>query len=131
VHKIPLSGAAAGIITLLIYRKNKIRNTWNRNKRAIFLFAQIEKILALVRVPGKKDARLEDSEDYVKENCSYIDKENFTDFMETVRKARYGKGSISREELREAERFYHNLTDKLNSELPFMKRFYMKLLLSL
>jgi hypothetical protein len=118
--------AAAAVV---FYKKRKMKKVQNRNRRAIYLFAQIEKILAAIRGLGKKGARLEDSEEYVKENCSFIDTDTFASFMETVRKARYGKGRISSEELQQAERFRQNLYIRVYRELPFLKKLYLRLVL--
>jgi transglutaminase-like putative cysteine protease len=121
-----------GVVMIFIILKLRIskraRHIKNHNKKALFLFIEIEKILTVCHSLPKR-ARLEDSEDHVKEHCPYIDSEVFEGFMETVRKARFGKGKITRKELKEVEQFYQTLQEEAYEKLPFGKRIYLKFIL--
>lgn len=124
-----LSGSVLTFAFLFIHKRRKMINTKNRNKRAIFLFARIEKILTSCRSLGKRGTRLEDNVEYVKEHCIYIDPEEFTNCMEIVRKARFGKGRITSSELGEVEMLQKYLLERVYQELPLSKKLYLKLLL--
>ncbi|HWT77025.1 MAG TPA: transglutaminase-like domain-containing protein [Mobilitalea sp.] len=124
-----MTGAIAAVVFILISRQRKKLHTTNRNKKAILLFARMEKLLAVCHGLGKKGARLEDSEEYVKENCSYLDPEAFVNCMEIVRKARFGKGRITRSELGQVEIEHLKLLEKVSAELSFVKKLYLEFLL--
>lgn len=123
---------SAAVITtvVIISRRRKLRENLNRNKRMILLFARMEKLLTASRSLQRKGARLEDSEEYVKEHCLFIDTEEFRSFMETARKARYGRSSIAPEELRRAQVFHDNLMVRISMDLPAIKRMSLKIRLT-
>jgi transglutaminase-like putative cysteine protease len=118
------------IIALLLRNRSRrrARYTKNKNKKALYLFAEIEKMLASCHSIPKR-VSLEDSEDYVKVNCSFIRYEVFEGLMETVRKARFGGGRITSYELKEVEQFHQNLYGELCNNLSFAKRIYLKFIL--
>lgn len=125
-----LVGAAGAIIYLKIKHKNNKKNE-NHNREAIVLFMKIEKILAVCKELGKRGARLEDLEDDIKEHCSYMDPDAFASCMEIVRKARFGKGKITQEELNQVEILYYNLFEKACREQAFLKKVYLRFIFSL
>jgi uncharacterized protein (TIGR02452 family) len=90
---------------------------------------RIEKILAYVRGLEGKGSQLEDSEDYVKEHCPYIDAQAFSSFMETARKARYGRDKITSDEFLQVQNFHNNLYGRINDELTLVKRIFFRIFL--
>jgi hypothetical protein len=125
-----LSGVT-GIVFIYhrIRRKRRIRVTKNHNKRALLLFADTEKIIVTGKgLPGRK-ARLEDNEEFVKEKYSFIGPEEIMKYFETVKKARFGRDSITAQELREVELFNHRIYQWVYRELPFHKKIFLKLVL--
>lgn len=121
-----------GISTVIIIKvrnKNKLINTRNHNKKALFLYLESERILTFCRCLPKKGTRLEDNEEYIKENCPYINPKDFEVFMDTVKKARFGKGRITIKELCELETFHRKLYLEVYEALPFMKKLYLKWIL--
>jgi protein-glutamine gamma-glutamyltransferase len=118
-------------IILKIRSGQRKMRTKNFNKKAILLFAEIEKILSFCHNLPKKGTCLEDSEEYVKENCAYIDPAGFDTLMDIVKRARFGRGKISRKEMEKVELFHRNLYDNVYRELPFGKKVFLKLILFL
>ncbi len=120
-----------GAISAFILVKNRRRSCQNnRNKRALFLFMEVERILSLCRngLPSR-GARLEDCEEYIKENNPYIEAEVFEVCMEVVRKARFGYGRITSQELMKVKVFRDNLYSKVYQGLPMIKKLYLKYIL--
>jgi hypothetical protein len=103
----------------------------NRSKKAIYRFKEIERLLRLNKALPKKGRSLEDYLDHVRENCPYIDEEEFESCMETVRKARFGRNTISEMELLEVEHFYNSLRNKVLKGASPVKRTYLKMILSI
>ncbi len=121
-----------GISTVIIIKvrhKSKLINTRNHNKKALFLYLESERILTFCRCLPKKGTGLEDSEEYIKENCPYINPKDFEVFMDTVKKARFGKGRITIKELCVLETFHRKLYFEVYEALPFMKKLYLKWIL--
>jgi hypothetical protein len=124
-------GFVLGLTLLILHvlQKKTKRSAGNRNKKALFLYQEIEKILSICKgLPGK-EVRLEDQEEYVARNCPLVDEELFTSCMETVRKARFGKKRISLEELHHVERFHRDLYKKAFHKVNVIKKLYLKLIL--
>ncbi|MHB8127473.1 MAG: transglutaminase-like domain-containing protein [Mobilitalea sp.] len=123
--------AVVGIAILIrIRRRRRERHTRNHNKKALFLFIEIEKILSACKGLPKKGIRLEDGEAYVKEHCSYVEPLAFTRCLENVRKARFGRGSITAHELEEVEVFHQSLYEGVYKELSLGMKVYLKFILS-
>jgi protein-glutamine gamma-glutamyltransferase len=119
-------------ISLLYLRKNRrYANTRDYNKRAIYLYVQMEQILNVTHRLKKQGLILEEAEEYIKDCCPYIDETVFTSCMETVRRARFGKNSITKKELKELEGFCMQLRDQVEKELPIGRRIYLRLLLTI
>ncbi|HWT26516.1 MAG TPA: transglutaminase-like domain-containing protein, partial [Mobilitalea sp.] len=116
-------------ILLRIRNKNIEKLTRNHNRKALLLYSEIERMLTSCRsLPGRGE-RLEDHVDYVKKNCPYLEDEAFDLCMNTVRKARFGKNSITLYELKELEKFHRNLYNDVYQKMPFSKKLYLKLML--
>ena len=125
----------ASLMALLVYmlyrmdKTKKARHSRNYNSRAIFCFGEIEKMLrACKRLPGK-DAILEESEAYIKEKVQGIEEEQLGKVMEIVRKARFGRDLISKEELKLVFDYRDTLYLLLTRELSMPKRAYLKFIL--
>ncbi|MBP1754000.1 MAG: hypothetical protein H6Q59_398 [Firmicutes bacterium] len=121
-------------VGLLFYRirKNKqARYSSDLNRRVIFLYREIEIMFHAVRwLPGKA-ALLEESEAYVKEQVADDEKEDFTQLMEIVRKARFSRDCISSQELAMVQIYWEDMYIKMNLESSLLKRIYLKLILSI
>jgi Transglutaminase-like enzymes, putative cysteine proteases len=121
----------AGISILFIWRvrrRNQLLETPNRNKKAIYLFAEADKMLSFQKVlPGKRKT-LEDCEEYLMERPDIVHTNLFNSCMEIVRKARFGSGSITEEELKKVESLHQNLYNKTYDKLPIYKKLYWRIL---
>ncbi|MDF2537359.1 MAG: hypothetical protein K0S76_380 [Herbinix sp.] len=96
------------------------------NTRAILIYGKMEKLLTLCHALPKKMGYLEENESYIKENCPYIEKEDFESCMEIIRKARFGRFVISAGELSFVEKFYAGLFGKVYPELNIAERLHAK-----
>ncbi len=125
-------GSLLSLLLLLIYRMHittKAKYSRNHNKRAIFCYGEIQKMIRTGRgLPGK-EALLEESEAYVKEHLNYIEEIELEKLMEVVRKARFSKGRISGEELKQVLDFREALYCELMKNLSLPKRIYLKFIL--
>jgi uncharacterized membrane protein len=121
------------IIIFFLFRKsraNRLRTTGAPNKRAILLYSDIEKMLIFNRsLPAQ--ALLEENEACIKEHSDDIAAEDFEQLMEIVRKARFGHGTISSQELERVIKYRNRLYGKLYSERSAIKKLYLILRLSL
>jgi transglutaminase-like putative cysteine protease len=129
---IVLGGLLLALLLFLIYRMNKIqkaRYSRNYNKRAIFCYSEIQKMIRTSNgLPGKT-ALLEESEAYVKEHFIYIEENELEELMEVARKARFSQGWISEEELNQLLNFRKLLYLELMKNLPLPKKVYLKFIL--
>jgi transglutaminase-like putative cysteine protease len=129
---IVLGGLLLVLLLFLIYRMNKIqktRSSRNYNKRAIFYYSEIQKMIRTGSGLPAKAALLEESEAYVTEHFNYIAESQLEQLMEIVRKARFGKGWVSEEELRQLLRLRESLYLELMKNLPLPKKIYLKFIL--
>jgi len=120
------------LITMLILIKNIRFNRASNNYKAICLFARLEKIMNFAC--GKRflnKIQLEDNEDFLKSSFDFLDSSDVDSFMDTVRKARYGRGYISGRELHQVKSFYDSFIEKISSRLPFIKKAFLKIILLL
>ncbi len=116
----------AGYFGYRAYKRHKAGSTDNHNKRAIFIYGEIEKILHITRkLPGKRTL-LEESEDYVKEHSTSLNGKELERLMEIVRKARFGKGHITGTELLEVVKYRENLYKRVLDELPLLERMRLR-----
>lgn len=105
-------------------------NRGSTNYKAIYLFAKLQKILQITGGRAfKKRIELEDNEDYLRQSLAFVDESSLVDFMNTVRKARYGRGRISRSELQHVRSFYNGFIKKYSSDMPFARKVLLKLIL--
>lgn len=99
------------------------------NGKAIYYYARMDKILRFVCAEKKKKLRLEDDEEFIKNNIEYIDSNALEYFMNIIRKARFGQGRISGSELHKVKNTYNWLYMGLYKRLPFVKKAVLKLML--
>jgi hypothetical protein len=128
VFIILMTGAAVIIMAFRYMIRRRARHIKNHNKKALFLFIEIEKILTTSHSLPKR-VQLEDGEEYVKEHCPYIDTNVFEGCMGTVRKARFGRGKITLKELKEVEKLHQNLYKAVYEKLSLPKKVYLKFIL--
>lgn len=123
-----IAAAVILIVCLLLHIQSKRRAklTSNHSKKALILYTEIEKIISFCHGLPKRGVHLEEYFDYVKENFPNIDQEAFTSCIETVQRARFGKGRISLVELKVVENFHSKLYTKAYQGLPFGKKVYFK-----
>jgi hypothetical protein len=119
---------AIGIV-LSVYKYKILMRTKNNRKRALLLYKDIEKMISFSgSLPGKR-AYLEDHEEYVRENCIYLEKDEFDSCMEAVKRARFGKNMPATLEVKRIEEFHHNLYGRIYESLNFIRKIYLKLML--
>lgn len=122
----------AAVVYLVIYRRRKKPlEAQGINCKALFVYTKIEKLLSLCRAWPRKRGCLEDNEAYVMKNCSYVREEDLAVCMDTARKARFGRNSISQDEYRGIEQFYYNLQGDIFKKSSPLRRLYFRLLMSL
>jgi hypothetical protein len=121
--------AVAALITawFVMGRKKGSRSVRSRKQRAILIFRNINKLLGYLRELGIKGGSLEDCEEYVKKNCLLFEPAAFEDFMEIIRKARFGNGNITEEELDRVTWFYQDLFHKVYDRLSISMKLYLKI----
>jgi transglutaminase-like putative cysteine protease len=131
---IVLAGAmGSGMIGIIlpIYRKKRQIRGSNRNQKALLLYKEIEKVIASGYDLIKRKERLEDHLEDVKENCPYLQGEEFEACMEIIQKARFGKDSISTWELCKVMNFYEALFERTYQNASIRKKMHLKLQLLL
>lgn len=129
---IAFGGVFLAVLFGLIYRirrTNRERYSHNHSRRAIFLFGEIEKMIRICRGLPSKKALLEESETYVRENFRHLNPEEVDRLMEIVRRARFGRGWISRQELGQVLDCRNELYRRAYQELSLPGKIYMKLVL--
>ncbi len=126
-------GAALLFVILLLsyrmFRSGRSRSSHDYNKRAIFCYGEIEKMLRIGNGLPDSGALLEDSEDYVKEHINYLEGDDIKQLMEVVRKARFSNGLITVEELKQVLNTRDTLYLVLMKDMAFLKRIYLKFIL--
>jgi transglutaminase-like putative cysteine protease len=125
-----LIGTVFGFIAVRLISRILRKRTKDLNRKAILLYEQIEGLLKAVRANGSdKNILLEDNIAYVKEHCPYLDRDEFEIVMEIVRRARFGKETITMEELLQVNDFYNTLKETIWPNLSLFKKMYLKLTL--
>jgi transglutaminase-like putative cysteine protease len=125
---------AASLMTVFYLRNRaakakKTRLYGNYNKRAINLYSDIEKMLIFCRsLP--KNALLEESEADIKEHASYLDAESLEMLMGIVKRARFGQGMISKQELKTVLSIRNRLYQKIYEDQSMIKKLHLILRLS-
>mgnify|MGYP000854758544 CR=1 FL=1 len=114
------------LYVLYIRRKRKEAGDPNHSKNALKLYRRIECLFILSRGLPKKDSKLEDNEDYIKENYALHNIGEFEICMDIVRKARFGREIISQKEYQIVEEFYNSLFNQAYKRIPFFKRMFFR-----
>jgi len=117
------------LVTVLILIRNARLRRASYNKRAIYIFARVERVLNFISGGWGKRIQLEDNEEYLKKSFDFINVTELESFMYTVRKARYGKGRITGRELQQVKLFYNSFVNRILGDLPFIRRVLLKLIL--
>lgn len=97
------------------------------SKKALRLYKAIEGLFIINKGLPKRAKSLEDFEEYAKSNLTLVPVEDFEACMDTVRKARFGRGSISSTEYMIVERFYINFRNKIYNGLPLIKKLFFNI----
>lgn len=118
---------AAASYYVLVYRRKEYIRDESYSKRALRLYRKLERLFIINNGLPKRAKSLEDNEDYAKENLRLLPVEDFALCMEIVRKARFGRASISVSEYMRLASFYEALRDKIYENLPNIKKLYFKL----
>lgn len=128
---VPILIVALGILFIYLYfwEKRKGQEEDNHSKRALGLYKKAEKLFAFSKRLPRKLGSLEENEDYVKEYLGEVPAKDFENFMETVRKARFGKEIISLAEYLEVQEFYNCLEQVTYEESSQIKRLLLRLIL--
>jgi protein-glutamine gamma-glutamyltransferase len=125
-------GTGIGYISIRLISRILRRRTKDLNTKAILVYEQIEILLKAGKaIGGDRNTLLEDSTAYVKENCPYLNGDEFEIIMEIVRRARFGKETITPEELQQVNDFYMVLKKKVWQDLSIFKKMFLKLTLFL
>ncbi len=125
-------GTGIGFISIRFISRILRRRTKDPNTKAILVYEQIECILKAGKATGgDRNTLLEDNTAYVKEHCPYLKGDEFEIVMEIVRRARFGKVTITLEELQQVNDFYLDLKKKVWEDLSIFKKMYLKLTLFL
>lgn len=125
--------AVISIIAILLIRKlrrlSRIRVTKDRNKKALYLFTEIERILSYCNCLPNRRMKLEDCEAFIRERSPYIETKLFDNFMKIVKKARFSNEVITTLELKQIEDFRQKLYREAYEELSLRKKIYLKIIL--
>ncbi len=118
------------MISVSLYRvgqRSRARSTRNVNQQVLFLFGDIQKILRAGRSLPGKNALLEESEAYIREQGGHLDGQELERLMEIVRKARFGRGRIATEELKWVRSCRNRLYVQVNREISLPRKIYLKI----
>lgn len=126
---IPLLVLLSAVILyrLLMNKRNRDMTEECYSKKALRLYKRVERLFILNHGLPKKFKSLEEDEDYAKEHLSLVSVEDFEACMDTVRKARFGKESISPLEYMKVEHFYRTFRNRIYEGLPCIKKVYFKI----
>ena len=105
----------AGIIIYKIVRSQSIKDITEEcySKKALRLYRKIEKLFILNHELPKKMKSLEEGEDYAKKHLTLTSVKDFERCMDTIRKARFGKDSISPMEYMIVEHYHNTLLERI------------------
>ena len=119
----------AGIILyyISISKRNRLINEKCYSKRALILYKAIERLFILNHELPKRFKSLEGAEEYAKEHLTLVPVKDFDACMNTVRKARFGKASISLKEYAIVESFYNTLRNRIYEGLPPTRKVLFKI----
>lgn len=119
----------AGIIIYKIVRSQSIKDITEEcySKKALRLYRKIEKLFILNHELPKKMKSLEEGEDYAKKHLTLTSVKDFERCMDTIRKARFGKDSISPMEYMIVEHYHNTLLERIYEGLPRIRKVFFKL----
>lgn len=124
---------AGASFTLVRWIKNRNKNKGyeprTSNAKALLCYAQIERMLIYLGGLPYKNASLEDHEAFVRERERFLTKKELENLMDISRRARFGKGDITQEELLVMESYHQTLRNKLMNVLPFHRKMFLRLFL--
>ncbi len=124
--------AVSAVVLFLIYKCGKrrsIKNSRNRNMRALYLYREMETLMSIAKfLPGRKSC-IEDSEEHIRQHLTGIDTDIYDTFLEAARKARFGNGSISEDELSMVETFHHVMYKELYEQMNIAGKIFYKIAL--
>lgn len=104
------------------------RKTISNSGQALIIYEDIEKMLKIDHVFS--GSCLEDHVLEVQEKCPGTNEEAFLSCMEAVRKARFGKNDISRNELENISQIHSSLYHYIKNKSSLIKKVYLKIILS-
>lgn len=125
---IPILILTAAIISYIYKRSDKNDADESFSKKALRVYEKIERLFIAGRLLPKKARSLEDNEEYVKQKFTLIPVTEFEACMDIVKKARFGRESISFGEYSVVEEFYNNLYEQVYESLSWSKRLYLRLM---
>lgn len=118
-----------GLLIVRIRKRSQRLRMDDHNKRALYLLSEADKMLLYHKLLPEKNKRIEDCEEFLKEQARYLDPQTFTSCMDIIRKARFGQGSISLDELNQVEQLHKSLSKQIYHSLPFYKKIFWRFLL--
>jgi len=125
---IPILILTASIISYIYKRSDKNNADESFSKKALRVYEKIERLFIAGRLLPKKAGSLEDNEEYVKQNLTLMPVTEFEACMDIVKKARFGRASISFGEYSAVEEFYNNLYERVYGSMSRSKRIYLRLI---
>lgn len=118
-------------LMLYIYYFSKRRKELNGecySRSTLRLYQKIEGLFITNHLLPKESKYLEDSEEYVIKNCSFISEDEFRECMEIVKRARFGRDTISFMEYITVKHFYLDLYKRIFDSRSGIKKAYFKLI---
>ena len=97
----------------------------HRNEAALYLYAQIEEMIKILRVRKNEDETYEDFFKRVKDNYDALP-EGFEEIITLLRKARFSNQRISKEEYDKILSYYSELRGVFYTQFNKIQRFYIK-----
>jgi len=125
-----LLGLIIVLVSRIIIRRKNLNSAYgNYNKKALYLYSDIEKVFILLNLISKDKISLEDAAeaDQIEGQYAYINESDLLSCIEIARKARYGREGISLTELQQVEKFYRELWSKLKSNLSIGRRLILNI----
>jgi len=111
------------VVFSYIYRKAKNKaDGENYSRKALDVYKKIERIFIAGRLLPKREKYLEDNEEFAMKNLSLVPVTEFEECMNIVRKARFGRETISFVEYLTVKNFYNKLYKRVYESLPRIKR---------
>ncbi len=130
IRRIALLASIVALLWFMAYAFKKWilyrYNTLNNNMKAIFLFGEMEKLFNICGKLPKKERSLEDNLAYLKEHCSCVESQSFDNSIETIKKARFGRDTISKGDLWNVSKCYRKLKESLYQESSYIKRIFLR-----